>query len=68
MEWISMSTPPEKEEECLVIMKGSNEIEALNWNNHYRVWDDYKNNDFYCKAEEASYWIPFSNLPNIPEE
>ena len=52
---------------CLVVKKNSNYITVLNWNEHYQNWDDFDADDYYCDKEEIEFYIPFDDLPSIPD-
>jgi len=50
---------------CLVVRK--REILIRQWNCEHLVWDSEDGDDFFCKAEDITHWMPLSNLP-LPEE
>lgn len=68
MEWREMKKEvPQEDMMCLVVMGKTTRIEVLNWNHHYKSWDDYEADDHFCDADKVSFWIPFSDFPEIPE-
>lgn len=48
---------------CLVVKGG--QIQILQWNCEHLVWDREDGDDFYCKADAVSHWMP---LPAPPTE
>lgn len=72
MEWISTKDRLHPDElgiyayeqiPCLIV-KGKDVLIRV-WNCHHKVWDDEEGDDFYCEAEDVSYWMP---LPAPPTE
>lgn len=47
---------------CLCIWEF--EMRLLQWNAHYKVWDDHDGDDFFCDAQEVSYWMPLPAWPD----
>lgn len=47
---------------CLVVYNG--EILLRKWNCEHLVWDTEDGDDFFCKAEDITHWMP---LPQRPE-
>ena len=52
--------------ECLIIHKG--EIKIRPWNCEHLVFDDEDQDDYFCSAEDADYWLPLDALPTQPQE
>ena len=68
LEWKKIEEETPKEDMmCLVVKKNSNYITVLNWNEHYQNWDDFDADDYYCDKEEVEFYIPFDDLPSIPD-
>lgn len=69
MEWIKISDDenmPTEDIQCLVVMKKSGYIDVLSWCSHYASWDDFSGDDHFCDKNDVIFYIPFSNLPCIP--
>ncbi len=39
-------------------------MRILQWNAYYKVWDDSDGDDFFCKVQEVTHWMPLPPLPN----
>ena len=52
---------------CLAVKNNSHYITVLNWNSHYQSWDNFENDDHECDRGAVDFWIPFDELPDIPE-
>lgn len=46
---------------CLCIHKQTPRL--LQWNYHYKVWDDEEGDDFFCASLDVSLWMEFPNWP-----
>lgn len=68
MEWhTTEEETPNEDMMCLVVKNKSNYITVLNWNEYHKCWDDFDADDYYCNKEDIEFWIPFSEIPEIPE-
>lgn len=68
MEWKKqIEEVPPSDMMCLVVKNNSHYITVLNWNSHYQNWDDFESDDYECDREAVDFWIPFDELPDIPE-
>ena len=68
MEWRKqINEVPCEDMQCLVVKNNQKYIEVLNWNEYHKCWDDYENDDYECDRDKVDYWIPFSELPEIPQ-
>ena len=47
---------------CLVVYHG--EICIRQWNCEHLVWDEEDGDDFCCKADEVTHWMPLPPMPN----
>lgn len=56
---------PAKDLSCLVIRKGEEHIEPMDWNASVECWDDPREGVFECYPEDVSFWMAF---PKLPEE
>lgn len=67
MEWHKVNNETPKEDMmCLVVKHKSNYITVLNWNKYHNCWDDFEADDYYCDKEEIEFYIPFDEIPSIP--
>lgn len=57
---------PKEEGACLVVKKGTRYVSVLTWNSRYQSWDDAEGDDYSCEKEGVRFFIPFSDLPDIP--
>lgn len=69
MKWIRVfaGNMPKEDIQCLVVMRDSGYIDALSWCAHYGSWDDFSGDDHFCDMEQVSFFMPFDNLPSVPE-
>ena len=51
---------------CLVVYHG--EICIRQWNCEHLVWDEEDGDDFCCKADEVTHWMPLPPMPNDKAE
>ena len=52
---------------CLCVWLGENvggDMRILQWNAYYKVWDDADGDDFFCKVQEVTHWMPLPHWPN----
>lgn len=67
MEWHKVNNEtPKKDIMCLVVKHKSNYITVLNWNESHNCWDDFEADDYYCDKEKIEFYIPFDEIPSIP--
>lgn len=50
---------------CIVWMDG--EIKLLQWNCQHLCWDDEFGDDHFAEAIDVDYWMPLSELPEVPK-
>ena len=71
MNWITTTEKPHPDKPglaryehipCLVVYHG--EICIRQWNCEYLVWDEEDGDDFCCKADEVTHWMPLPPMPN----
>jgi len=67
MEWIKIEDIGLQEDMPCIVKRGGNSIEMLCWNSHYGVWDGADGDDYFCDKEEVSFYIPFSEFPDLPK-
>jgi len=48
---------------CLVVYHG--EICIRQWNCQHLVWDEEDGDDFCCKVNEVTHWMPLPPMPNM---
>ena len=48
---------------CLVVYHG--EICIRQWNCEHLVWDREDGDDFCCRADEVTHWMPLPPMPNV---
>lgn len=56
---------------CLCAWRGENgggDMRILQWNAYYKVWDDADGDDFFCKVQEVTHWMPLPPWPNTGGE
>lgn len=56
---------------CLCVWRGENggsDMRILQWNAYYKVWDDADGDDFFCKVQEVTHWMPLPPWPNVRSE
>ena len=67
MQWHKLENEtPNEDMMCLVVKHKSNYITVLNWNKHHECWDDFEADDYYCDKQEIEFYIPFDEIPSIP--
>ena len=47
---------------CLVVHRG--EIMIRQWNCEHLVWDGEDGDDFFCRADAVTHWMPLPPLPD----
>jgi hypothetical protein len=52
---------PYEQVACLVVYKC--EVFIRLWNCEHLVWDDEDGDDYFCSAEDVSYWMLLPDLP-----
>ena len=71
MEWIATTDKPHPDKPglrryeqipCLIVK--NREILLRQWNCEHLVWDGEDGDDFYCKAEDVTHWMPLPGLPS----
>ena len=74
MEWIATTDklhpdkPGQRQYEqipCLIVR--NREILLRQWNCEHLVWDGEDGDDFYCKAEDVTHWMPLPPMPSNAE-
>jgi len=50
---------------CLVVHGGN--ILLRQWNCEHLVWDTEDGDDYFCNADDVSYWMPCPALPQPKE-
>ena len=56
---------------CICAWDGENgggDMRILQWNAYYKVWDDADGDDFFCKVQEVTHWMPLPPWPNVQSE
>ena len=71
MDWISTNDKlhPDKPcaqryEQILCLIVRDREILLRCWSCEHLVWNDEDGDDFYCKAEDVTYWMPVPPVPS----